>query len=221
MASLPPLSQRPAHPPSVSRGPLYPASPRPGSTLKGRSSGEYVEAVWVREACSHLTSHLSQKQQGKPSQPQRPARPPPTPAQAGCDLIFSLSFREESTSTTAKNRDRGPYPTASRPPPAARRTPPGGGAPEGREGADGAGIGAGRGGAVGVMAPVVAAAAAASAAGTEVAAAAAASRVAGRPCAGSAGTRSHGGLHRDLGRQRLRELRGDPDRKSTRLNSSH
>ena len=69
------------------------------------------------------------------------------------------------------------------------------------------------------MAQVVAAAAAAaaSATGTEVAAAplAAASWVAGRPRAGSAGTRSHGGLHRDLGRQRLRELRGESLRPGT------
>lgn len=52
------------------------------------------------------------------------------------------------------------------------------------------------------MARFVAAATAVSpAAGTEVV-------VLPRP--GSPAARSHGGLHRDLGRQRLRELRGDP-----------
>lgn len=55
---------------------------------------------------------------------------------------------------------------------------------------------------------VAASAAVSAAAGTEVPATAA--WVAGRPRAGSAGARSHGGLHRDLGRQRLRELGGHP-----------
>lgn len=49
---------------------------------------------------------------------------------------------------------------------------------------------------------------AASAGTTEVAAAVAC--VADSPRSGSAAARNHGGLHRDLGRQRLRELRGDP-----------
>lgn len=55
----------------------------------------------------------------------------------------------------------------------------------------------------------VAAATVASAAGTEVTAASAA-WVADRSRSGLAGTRSNGGLYRDLGRQRLRELRGNP-----------
>jgi hypothetical protein len=75
----------------------------------------------------------------------------------------------------------------------------------------GAWLRAGRGGASEAMAWVVAAAVAASAAAWSSAAsaaepAAADALVAGRPRAGSAGTGSHGGLHRDFGRQRLREL---------------